>query len=890
MSGLWSAFRRMISRSQAANDADEAFHASRLLERCQAFRKLLAANNQALGAMAAIDELAAGTEPFTMNQVRSLCTEVAVRVLQMVQQVEALAPGRYPGLEAAFRAIQQELADVLRREPGPSSEAPLIFDLQGVDCAMASVVGAKSANLGEAGRLGFRTPPGFAATTAAYALFMASDGLAEEIDRRIQAAGAKALDEAHALSSSLQQLVMRSALPESLALELNAACARLAERLETGEALRLAVRSSAVGEDGEAYSFAGQYRSVLNVGLEDVAAAYKEVIASKYGVTAMSYRLARGLRDEDAPMGVMVIHMVDAAAGGVAYTADPATGRCEHVFVHAVFGMPKAVVDGATESDVYRICREPLEIAMSCIGSKKTKLVLARGEGLAYEHSPGDVAGAPCLKPEQALEVARAALALERHFGAPQDVEWAFDREGRLFILQNRPLRMPETPMDYAELEVAQSDILLSDGVTASAGVGVGRPYIVRKQADALRLPKDAVLVVRNALPAWASLLDRASAVVAELGGAAGHLAAVAREMGTPALFGASGAIAALARAEVVTVDADRGVVLSGDRSQLLSRKPRSPRVMVGAPVHDALLRAARLTTPLSLIDPDSPLFDPGYFQSLHDVTRFCHEKAVEAMFAEDDDRRFPQASALRLSYQGKPLQYWVVDLGGGVSPAAPPADKNRSSRLDVEMVACRPFRALWRGMIELPWSGPPALDMRGFASVVAQAASNPDLEPGRSSAMAMRNYFLISDEFMSLQSRFGFHFCTVEALICPVSEENFASFQFKGGAADRGRRVRRARLLADVLEGYCFIAENREDSVVARLEGASVREMENALAMLGYLLIHTRQLDMVMADNARAEAEFKRLRRDIDIILSRNARRAVEETSWKNQGTAGSN
>jgi pyruvate,water dikinase len=875
----------MISQRSAGNDSGEPFSASRLLQRCQAFRKLLAANNQALGAMAAMDELAVGTEPFTMNQVRSLCAEAAVQVLQMVRQVEVLAPDRYPRLDAVCHAIQHELADVLRRDPGPGAKGPLVFDLADVDRAMASEVGEKSANLGETGRLGFLTPPGFAATTAGYARFMAEGGLAEEIDRRIQAAGAKALDEVHALSSSLQRLVMGAALPEELELALSAACARLAERSETDGRLRLAVRSSAVGEDGEAYSFAGQHRSVLNVDPEDVATAYKEVAASKYSVTAMSYRLARGLRDEDAPMGVMVIHMVDAAAGGVAYTADPATGNCEHVFVHAVFGMPKAVVDGSTESDLYRIRREPLEIVKSCIGNKKTRLVLSAGGGLACEPAPGDIAGTPCLNPEQALEVARAALELERHFGAPQDVEWAFDRRGRLFILQNRPLRMPEIPLDYAELEVAQSDILLSKGVTASAGVGVGRPCVVRKQADALGFPNGAVLVVHNALPAWAALLDRAAAVVAEHGGAAGHLAAVARELGTPALFGASGAMAALECAEIVTVDADRAVVLSGDRSALMSGKLRPRRVMVGTPTHDALLRAARLVTPLGLIDPESLHFAPEYCRSLHDVTRFCHEKAVEAMFSTDNEHRFPQASALRLSYQGKPLQYWVVDLGAGVSLDARPA--NRKSLLDVDLVVCRPFQGLWRGMTELPWSGPPALDIRGFASVVAQAASNPDLEAGRSSAMALRNYFLITDEFMSLQSRFGFHFCTVEALICPVSEENFASFQFKGGAADRGRRVRRAQLVAEALDHYRFIAESHDDAVTARLEGASAKEMDRVLALLGYLLIHTRQLDMVMADDARAEAERRRLRKDMDAIWSRSAQRAAGETLWKNQGTA---
>ena len=114
----------------------------------------------------------------------------------------------------------------------------------------------------------------------------------------------------------------------------------------------------------------------------------------------------------------------------------------------------------------------------------------------------------------------------------------------------------------------------------------------------------------------------------------------------------------------------------------------------------------------------------------------------------------------------------------------------------------------------------------------------------------AVKNYFMISKDFCNLQSRFGFHFCTVEAQAGDDPQENYVSFQFKGGAADLSRRVRRARLVAELLEERDFRVEVREDALFARLEGFDKAATLDRVAVLGYVVIHTRQLDMAMAND----------------------------------------
>jgi pyruvate,water dikinase len=171
---------------------------------------------------------------------------------------------------------------------------------------------------------------------------------------------------------------------------------------------------------------------------------------------------------------------------------------------------------------------------------------------------------------------------------------------------------------------------------------------------------------------------------------------------------------------------------------------------------------------------------------------------------------------------------------------------------------------SLWAGIVAVPWEGPPPVDSRGFMSILVEASANPALDPSMPSVYSAKNYFMISKNFCSLSSRFGFHFSTTEALVSERAGENYIRFTFKGGAADYARKLRRARFVADILEEFEFRTEMKEDGVFARLEGFEQDVMEEKLRVLGYLLIHTRQLDMVMFNDSSCQHHKSKLLAEI--------------------------
>ena len=843
---------------------EEAFKA-RLRERCARFRRLLSSNKTALEAMSDVEEHLLGSRPFGMDYVHAASTRAVTAVFQMVRDLNALSDDGYESLQQAFDRIRGQMQSLLEEQP--HQDGPNIMPLGDIRLRHVTLVGGKMANLGEvAAHAGLDVPDGFAVTVSAYYRFMDYSGLRSELNRRIQTTDMHSLDEVFSLSAALQQAVLNAPLPPDLEREITESVAEMQRR--AGPGLLLALRSSAVGEDSLGVSFAGQYRSELNVPPEEACEVWKEIVASKYAVTAMSYRYQHGIPDDTAPMCVGVLAMVHAAAGGVAYSRDPvaaARGQ-EQVLLNAVPGLPQGVVDGAVTPDAFIFTRTN--------PPKPISKTLAGLAGVAAS-----------LTDAQAAELAQVALALEEYYAEPQDVEWALDSlTGRIVVLQSRPLReadattenaaaaSPDMAYDAGDSPAAicpnlqagvtgGAKVLACGGVAVSPGVGMGPVFVARKEADMLSFPKGGILVVERALPRWAPLLSRAAGMVSETGGMAGHLASVAREYRLPAVFSLPNACNLLDNAGEATLDAGHCAVFEGFNPQLAAQISEPPNLMEGSPVHQRLDALARLMVPLNLLDPESPQFAPEHCQTLHDITRFCHETSVQLMFDDGSDVNQRMGKQLKA---GVKLQYWIVDMGGGFR-------RHVAGRVvDIADIASTPMLALWDGMVAVPWAGPPAASASGFMTVMIESTMNPDLESTAPNAMSNKNFFIISDNYMILQARYGYHFCTVESLAGANNHENFVSFQFKGGAADRQRRRLRARMVADLLEQHGFRADVKDDSLFAVAENFSAADILQKTRMIGYLLIHTRQVDMIMLEQDRATAMKDKLGGDMASLLER--------------------
>jgi pyruvate, water dikinase len=838
--------------AEAMEEFRRAFRA-----RFHAFKLLLNANNQALQLMAEMETTLHGQRSFGMTFVRSHATAVCVNVYSLIRYLNELSGGKYQALEPVFEDIQARIEAVLE-ELTPPAIRELVLPLNAVHKELADGVGSKMANLGEIrNRMPeIAVPEGFVITAAAYSLFLRHNQLQEEINRRLQAVEEQGIADLYRMSSEIQMLIIGGEIPDELAEAIEAAYRDL--EAELGRKLRLALRSSAIGEDVLETSFAGQYRSELNVSPENILPVYKEVFASKYALTALNYRLHKGLRDEDVPMCVGCLRMVEAVSGGVMYSRDPTNIRRDAILINGVHGLAKTVVDGSVTPDVWEVSRgDPLTITRREINQKELKAVCLPTEGIVLEPDPEG--GLPTLSDAQVLELARIALLLEERFQSPQDIEWSIDGEDRLYILQSRPLAQM-TVHDREENAAADipNPVLLRGGEKASPGVAAGPAFFVRNNLDMLQFPDGAVLVTAFAHPGWATILPRAAAVITDRGGITGHLANVAREFGIPALLNTFEATQKLAPGALITVDADGHTVYEGRVDSLLAAAPEKKGLMLGTPVYETLKEVMQYITPLNLTDPDSSDFKPQGCRTLHDITRFSHEVSVKEMFSFEHDRAVIRRFIKRLATEA-PMQWLVLNLEDGFKEEMP------GKEVTLDNIASIPMLALWEGIIAVPWEGPPPVDTRGFMSVVMGSATGPDLAAAGGTIYGNQNYFMISKYFCNLTSRLGFHFSTVEALTGDEPYENYIRFNFKGGAADLTRRVLRAQFVAEILERHDFKVDVKEDALFARLEGEPLEYMLSRLKVLGYVTIHTRQLDMIMLNEDDVEYYRQKILKDLE-------------------------
>lgn len=843
--------------------------------RSQAFTRLLEANNKALELMSEMEEALRGAAIFGMSFVRASSTAVGVNVFKLVRALCELEPGRYDVLYERLAAIQAGIDAILNRRP-PAHDVPFILRLDEIDRHASDHTGGKMANLGDMRtRVRLPVPDGFVITAAGFEAFMAASDLQNEINARLTALPEDSVDARYRLSSEIRQRILAAPVPEALARAIEDAYARLcADAGQPTGAVRVSLRSSALGEDAAGTTFAGQFTSILNVAPERLLDAYKEVVASKHTLHAMTYRLSRGIRDEDVAMCVGCMALVDARAGGVMYSRNPIDVRDEAVHINAVWGLPTAVVDGTTPTDLFVLERgaDGFSLRERVIKRKLERTVPDEGEGLRREAVEEGLAEAPAVSDAEAAELARLAGVLEEAYGGPQDIEWAVDTAGRILLLQCRPLTQVAAPDGGAPTGKAVEGAaeLFAGGVTASPGVGAGPVFVARKEIDALRFPEGGVLVVPLALPRWASLLSRASALVTEQGGVTGHLANVAREFGVPALFDVENAAARFPEGRVVTVDADGRRIYDGRVEQLLALKPRPAPVMQGSPVYETLREVSRLILPLNLTDPESPDFRARNCSTYHDITRYAHEMSVRDMF--DFGARSGLASqASKQLVCEVPMQWWVVNLDDGFVREVPERFVKLSD------IASPPMLAIWEGICAVPWAGPPPASAGSMMHILMQSAMNPELGEGGGAAFTERNVFMISSRYACLNSRFGFHFTTIEAMLSDSEFESSAGFKFSGGAADETRRALRAELIAEVLERHGFHTRLKGDNLFARAESRSHAAILDRLRILGYLLVHTRQIDMAMTGRAAADALRDKMLADIAAMLERPAAASPE-------------
>jgi pyruvate,water dikinase len=868
ISGLKSRF--LPSHPQEEETQDEAELKRLFQQRYADFRQLLAANVRALDIMNELERVLRGDKPFGMVFIRSTCTQLLTAVFRIIRSLNRLAPQSYNNLYTAYDDIERKIERVLEEKKSRDS-SELIISLDKLHAGQTALAGSKMANLGELKQaLGLDIPSGFVITTAAYLRFLEYNNLQDEINSRLQSSrydvNGHALDDGPddetqgrtswlELSSQIQSLFEQAPLPPELT---QAMQDNFAAHFGQDSGLKLAMRSSALGEDVAHSSFAGQYRSLLNISRDQLPEAYKDVVASKYTLQGISYRYHRGIRDDSVLMGVGCLEMISASVSGIMYTQNPTMEGDQAVIITALYGLPKGAVDGSFPTDTFVLERnQSLDLRTQYLAHKTEQLLSGPSYGVARFPVSPELQDQPCLNQDRLRQLAQAGLKIEAHFGLAQDIEWAITEDDRLIFLQTRPLSLghKDTPQEHSNLTP-----LLKGGLTASPGVGSGKVCHVENETELVQFPDQAVLVSSKSLPQWAPALARAAAMITEHGSVAGHLANIAREFGVPSIVGLKEATSQLSDGQMVTVDADACQVYAGQTNENVGGQRKPQRLLQGTPVFDLLQRLSEHILPLHLVDPEASEFRARNCRTLHDITRFAHEKAVQEMFEFGVQHQFSPRAGKQLKTT-VPMQWWVLNLEDGFR------EEVEGRYVHLSQIQSLPMLALWRGLTAFPWQGPPSLDRRGFVSVLYQATINPELNETAATNFKVKNYFMISREFCNLFSRFGFHFSSVEALVAQRIRENYIRFQFRGGAADYFRRVKRTKFVGRLLEIYGFQVRLRDDSLVARMDNYEADFLLQRLKILGHLIIHTRQLDMIMDNDHIAEQYRERMQAELEEV-----------------------
>jgi pyruvate,water dikinase len=314
----------------------------------------------------------------------------------------------------------------------------------------AAEYGGKSANLGELLAAEIPVPPGFAVSARAYRTFVEETGLAGTILAALSRAPAGDVEAIGAASKAIDEAMRFAPLPEALRTELRQRYEEL-QRATGDERPPVAVRSSALGEDSEEASFAGQQESFLWVrGIEQVCDAVRDCWASLHTAHAISYRAALGAGGEEPAMGVAVQSMVDAEVSGVMFTCNPVSGDPSMVALNASWGLGIAVVGGELTPDDYLVSKITGEVVRRTVNPKHVEYVPdAAGRGTVRREVPAGRRDEPCLGEAQLAALVEVAGRVERHFGGHQDIEWAIARArplpDSLLVLQARPVtKLPE--------------------------------------------------------------------------------------------------------------------------------------------------------------------------------------------------------------------------------------------------------------------------------------------------------------------------------------------------------------------------------------------------------------------------------------------------------------
>jgi len=460
-----------------------------------------------------------------------------------------------------------------------------------VDKNDVPLVGGKAANLGELLRVEIPVPDGFVVDARTFRDFIERSRIKDKIYDILNKINIENSNELEEASKTIREIIVSSEIPNEIEEEIIKAYRKLCE--EEGGEVYVAIRSSATAEDLPGASFAGQQETYLNVkGEKNVVEKVKECWSSLFTPRAIYYRVQKGFRHEDVSIAVVVQKMVNSEKSGVMFTSHPVTGE-KKCIIEAVFGLGEAIVSGSVTPDTYIYDRRSKKLIDVKIGEKKFMIVRKDGENTKVELDEKTMKKR-VLSDQEIEKLVSIGELIEEHYGKPQDVEWAIEKD-KIFIVQSRPVTTIREKKEEVEEEL-EGEILIK-GLGASPGIASGSVKVILGEKEISKVEKGDILVTTMTAPDMVPAMKKAAAIVTDEGGMTCHAAIVSRELGVPAVVGTKTATKVLRDGMIVTVDGEKGIVYSGRIEREVKKEPEA---MV---IHPKIITATEVKVNISIPD-----------------------------------------------------------------------------------------------------------------------------------------------------------------------------------------------------------------------------------------------------------------------------------------------
>jgi len=308
----------------------------------------------------------------------------------------------------------------------------LVRNFKNLSKTDAPLAGGKGASLGEMTRAGIPVPPGFVVLSESFEYFIKETDLVQEIDAIVDQVNHKEIHTVEAAADKIKALILSRKMPPSIATDI------MKHFKELGTEY-VAVRSSATAEDGMDHAWAGQLESYLNITEKDVLEKVQHCWASLFTPRAIFYRFEKGLHTTKISVAVVIQKMVNSELSGIAFSVHPVTEDPNQLIIEAGFGLGEAIVSGQITPDSYVVEKDPRNILDINVSTQERSLYRIPGGGNEWKDIPEPQASSQVLTGKQVGELSDIILGIEKHYGFPCDIEWAFEK-GKFYIVQSRPI------------------------------------------------------------------------------------------------------------------------------------------------------------------------------------------------------------------------------------------------------------------------------------------------------------------------------------------------------------------------------------------------------------------------------------------------------------------